>query len=892
MTLVGLCLSLSLLGEFAALQEWNFIEASAAAAWQANGHLTDVVQADGLLQARAIDWDPFFTCVGLEIKASPSQCILIRLRASAPGKGQLFWTGATTGEHGGFDGKKTTEFAVKGTSALEDICLFPFWHKEGVIRQLRLDVYDQADFAIERIAILERPPSTTSPSGTQVWEQNDSHELPGWLPLNQGKLLAGPSLQVPLERIAWISLVVSSTEDAALAVDWSTDALYGGHRETVYLRGGGVPRHYHLEMAGRPGWEGALAGLNLLLPEDGGVVIERVSLAEEPDGPPDPQVLYFGFEEGLARAGRPESLLAQIVNQGGGKANLTTLRLAAPAEMQVSDPLFRKGRVEVANGEIVEVRWTITADEPGTVAVSLQQKGNSESLETTLVFLPPAALSADYPPPPQPVATSHHLLAYYFPGWEADAKWDCIRRGWALRKPLLGYYDETSTECVDWQIKWAVENGIRCFLVDWYWVEGRQSLTHWFEAYRRARYRDLLQTAIMWANHNPPGTHSREDWRQVTREWIDRYFTLDGYYHINGKPAVFIWDASGIRNDLGGSAEVAAALAESQAMAREAGFVGIEFITLQHHLNEEDVAKLVEEGYNGNTSYHEWGEALQLAPTPSQGKYADIAATAPANWERRRELSQPLAYYPVVDTGWDSRPWHGNNATAFHGRTAADFKSLLEAARRYCEKHNESIVILGPVNEWGEGSYIEPNVEFGFDMYEAVREVFRTDANAAFPENYSPRDYGLGPYEFPVAPETLTWSFDESLGGWAAMMGAADLRVEGGEMRFESTSSDPALMLSVRELRASECSRLRLRMKVTCADAEGTAGQLFWAVGSAAMSEAASLRFPIETDDAFHEFELDLAAHPRWRGRVTSLRFDPCDFKEACISVDEIAFLP
>ncbi|MCB9784225.1 MAG: glycoside hydrolase family 99-like domain-containing protein [Candidatus Omnitrophica bacterium] len=86
-----------------------------------------------------------------------------------------------------------------------------------------------------------------------------------------------------------------------------------------------------------------------------------------------------------------------------------------------------------------------------------------------------------------------------------------------IRKPMLGYYDEGDPECVDWQIKWAVENGITCFLVDWYWIQGKQHLTHWFEAYKKSKYQDDLKVAIMWANHNPPGTHSREDWREVTK---------------------------------------------------------------------------------------------------------------------------------------------------------------------------------------------------------------------------------------------------------------------------------------------------------------------------------------------------------------------------------------
>ena len=60
-------------------------------------------------------------------------------------------------------------------------------------------------------------------------------------------------------------------------------------------------------------------------------------------------------------------------------------------------------------------------------------------------------------------------------------------------------------------------------------------------------------------------------------------------------------------------------------------------------------------------------------------------------------------------------------------------------------------VCLGPLNEWGEGSYAEPNGEFGFGMYEAVRDVFGVKPEGGWPTNYVPADIGRGPY--PVEDE-------------------------------------------------------------------------------------------------------------------------------------------
>jgi hypothetical protein len=51
------------------------------------------------------------------------------------------------------------------------------------------------------------------------------------------------------------------------------------------------------------------------------------------------------------------------------------------------------------------------------------------------------------------------------------------------------------------------------------------------------------------------------------------------------------------------------------------------------------------------------------------------------------------------------------------------------------------MALLEAWNEWGEGSYIEPNTEFGFGDLEAIRAVFCEPG--PFPQNIAPQDLGL-----------------------------------------------------------------------------------------------------------------------------------------------------
>ena len=69
---------------------------------------------------------------------------------------------------------------------------------------------------------------------------------------------------------------------------------------------------------------------------------------------------------------------------------------------------------------------------------------------------------------PEPVhpQSSVEISAYYYPGTERMSEWNQIEQTLPEIKPLLGWYDESNPEVIDWQIKWAVEHGISSFCVD------------------------------------------------------------------------------------------------------------------------------------------------------------------------------------------------------------------------------------------------------------------------------------------------------------------------------------------------------------------------------------------------------------------------------------------
>ena len=731
------------------LRKWEFDSEQDLRVWQPNAHLSHVTIEGGTLHARATGGDPFLLCRDVSIEVRPYQYVIIKLRADRSGIGELFWSGRLEGQYGGLTERKKLRFSIAGENQWREIVLFPFWHTERVIRQLRLDLYEDGAFEIDWIGI-EEWGQDSPPSQVSVWDLGGDTST--WQVHPSASELFAPPIKLDVSGTPWVAVEFASDSGGIASILWACKDTPGLQSEAFPIRGDGDSHAYNIQMAGIPAWHDCIVAFGIRLPKEAKIRLNHIQIASEPFGPGELEVNYFGFENGVNRASRPCRLLAQVVNLGGRVQGIRQVHLHVPTGVKILSEPNDLGHPGLDYGDVARFVWEIAAEKPGTypIHLSFSRKDPLPSdQKTTLEFTKaPSVPRAVYAPEPRPIKTDIDICAFYFPGWESSAKWDCIRKLAPGRKPLLGYYDESKPLCVDWQIKWAVENGISCFLVDWYWVQGRQQLTHWFDAYRKARYRDLLKVAIMWANHNPPGTHSADDWLQVASHWIDRYFPLSGYYHIDGKPAVFIWDPKAIRKDLGSSQAVRKVFDESRTLARNAGFGGITLIAMGYDFSESHIRELKEEGYYGVTTYHEWGSRIDGQVTQKLFSYEDVVRRSPEAWKSKNEAADGLVYYPLVDTGWDSRPWHGYKAMVIQGRTSRLFEDLLRQARTFCKENQKGMLILGPVNEWGEGSYIEPCTEFGFEMLEAVRSTFAAGPSSRWPVNISPPDVGLDPHEF------------------------------------------------------------------------------------------------------------------------------------------------
>jgi hypothetical protein len=90
--------------------------------------------------------------------------------------------------------------------------------------------------------------------------------------------------------------------------------------------------------------------------------------------------------------------------------------------------------------------------------------------------------------------------------------------------------------------------------------------------------------------------------------------------------------------------------------------------------------------------------------------------------------------FPSVWPNWDNTPRLGRQGRVATGSTPERFGRNVRRAIELASTNpeGEQVVIIKSWNEWAEGNYLEPDVEFGLGRLEALRaEVARAGGAAA-----------------------------------------------------------------------------------------------------------------------------------------------------------------
>jgi hypothetical protein len=365
------------------------------------------------------------------------------------------------------------------------------------------------------------------------------------------------------------------------------------------------------------------------------------------------------------------------------------------------------------------------------------------------------------------------VAAYYFPNWGPlpTSEWGLIKgakpqfEGHLQPKaPAWGFEDESDPAVMARKIEAAASHGIDAFIFDWYFFDpqpeaekvtgstpwdGQKYLSRALErGFLKAANVADLRFATMWCNHDvgpARGAVTPATFGTLTEYVTTTYFTHPSYWKLDGKPYFSIYDTKQFLKSFGDDLDAAAAaLGRFRERARAAGFPGLHLNAVLFGLPRDTGDTVIRRlGFDSTTSYvwiHHY--PLPHFPATEYGKAANgyfqaVSKGGGHNGLERPAASLPVPYHPNVSMGWDSSPrcrnapeWATRRDYPFGAvmvnNTPEAFRRVLERARPLAAANppGQRVITINSWNEWGEGSYVEPDTTHGLGYLEAIRAVF------------------------------------------------------------------------------------------------------------------------------------------------------------------------
>lgn len=351
--------------------------------------------------------------------------------------------------------------------------------------------------------------------------------------------------------------------------------------------------------------------------------------------------------------------------------------------------------------------------------------------------------------------TDVRLIAFYLPQFhpipENDkwwgkgfTEWTAVSRAKSLFKghqqphlPAdLGFYDLRLPETRKEQARLAREFGIYGFCYYYYWFAGRRLLERPLEEVFRSGQPEL-PFCICWANENWSRRwdgseneiligqeHSRESDERFIRDVIPMLKDRR-YIRVNGAPLLIIY-----RVDLLPDASVTVDLWRE--ICAKAGIAQLHVAAVQSF----GITDPRPYGCDSAVEFPPHG----IAASEISGKVEELVSDFKGKIYDYREVVQnalakpkvPYPRFPGVMLGWDNTPRRGVAGHIYHHSSPLEYEIWLRGAleRARTEARDlEPLVFINAWNEWGEGTYLEPDQANGHSYLVATRRALahRTD---------------------------------------------------------------------------------------------------------------------------------------------------------------------
>lgn len=349
------------------------------------------------------------------------------------------------------------------------------------------------------------------------------------------------------------------------------------------------------------------------------------------------------------------------------------------------------------------------------------------------------------------------LIAFYLPQFyptkENDEWWQPGFTEWTnvgRAKPLfpghhqpkvpadLGYYDLRVPETREKQVQLAREAGIEGFCYWHYWFAGKRLLDRVFREVVESGKPDF-PFCLCWANHSwlkkvwdptKPNTMLMEQTYPGEQDYIDHFnamlpaFKDKRYMKRDGKLIFGLFSPLDVP-------DVQLFKDTWNRLAKENGLEGFWFFGLCYGMDNGD--NVLAKGYDAAcVDYMQmqniisnpikdffWHVVRKFTNLPKYMTYNGYVKDVVENFQPKE------GFVPCIGPNFDHSPRSRNRGVILFGSTPRKWLKLCATmfSKVNFRKHDENIVVIKSWNEWGEGNYLEPDLQFGKQYIEATRKA-------------------------------------------------------------------------------------------------------------------------------------------------------------------------